>query len=61
MDLLISLLILALVIGLIFYLIGMLPIDARFKQIVQVILIIIAVIFLLQMLVGPGGNLLRIR
>ena len=50
MSLLISILVTILVIGLILYLIGMLPIDARMKQIARVIVIIIGIIALLRAL-----------
>ena len=50
MNLLISVLITFLVIILILYLINMLPIDGRAKQIVRVIVIIIGVLSLLKYL-----------
>jgi hypothetical protein len=50
MSLLISILITFLVIILVLYLVNMLPLDARAKQIVQVIVIIIGVISLLKYL-----------
>ena len=50
MNLLISVLITFLVIVLVLYLINMLPIDGRAKQIVRVIVIIIGVLYLLRAL-----------
>jgi hypothetical protein len=50
MSLIISLLITFLVVVLVLYLINMLPIDARAKQIARVIVIIIGVVSLLRLL-----------
>ena len=50
MTLIISLLITFLVVILVLYLINMLPIDARAKQIARVIVIIIGVVALLRLL-----------
>jgi hypothetical protein len=50
MNLLISILITFLVIILVLYLINMLPIDGRAKQIVRVIVIVIGVLYLLRAL-----------
>ncbi len=50
MSLLISVLITFLVIILILYLINMLPIDGRAKQIVRIIVIIIGMLYLLRAL-----------
>ncbi len=50
MNILISLLITFLVIVLVLYLIGMLPIDGKAKQIARVIVIIIGVVSLLRYL-----------
>lgn len=50
MSLLISLLVTILVIFLVLYLIGMLPIDARAKQIARIIVIIIGIVSLLKYL-----------
>ncbi|WP_411506324.1 Thivi_2564 family membrane protein [Brucella anthropi] len=50
MSILISLLITILVIFLVLYLINMLPLDARAKQIAQLIVIIIGIISLLKYL-----------
>jgi len=48
---LITLFVLIVVLGLVYYLVGMLPIDARLKNILIVILIVIAIIVLLNMLI----------
>ena len=48
MGILISILITFLVIVLVLYLINMLPIDGRAKQIVRVIVIIIGILYLLR-------------
>jgi hypothetical protein len=45
---LVSLLVAVLVIGLLFYLIGMLPVDGRVKMVANVILIVIAIVWLLR-------------
>jgi hypothetical protein len=50
MNLLISVLITFLVIILILYLINLLPIDGRAKQIVRVIVIVIGILYLLRAL-----------
>jgi hypothetical protein len=50
MSIIISLLITFLVVILVLYLINMLPIDARAKQIARVIVIIIGVVSLLRLL-----------
>jgi hypothetical protein len=50
MNLLISVLITFLVIILILYLVNMLPIDGRAKQIVRVIVIVIGILYLLRAL-----------
>lgn len=50
MNILISLLITFLVIVLVLYLIGMLPIDGKAKQIARIIVIIIGVVSLLRYL-----------
>ncbi len=55
MGLLISILITFLVVILVLYLINLLPIDGRAKQIVRVVVIIIGILYLLRylMTVGP--------
>ncbi|MDR6632259.1 MULTISPECIES: Thivi_2564 family membrane protein [Phyllobacterium] len=50
MSILISLLITVLVIFLVLYLVQMLPLDARAKQIAQVIVVVIGIISLLRYL-----------
>ncbi len=50
MDVLIGVIITFLVVILVLYLVNMLPIDGRAKQIVRVIVIIIGVIYLLKYL-----------
>ena len=50
---LIDLLIMVIVFGLLFYLVGMLPIAQPFKTAAQVILIIIAIVFLLGYMPFP--------
>jgi uncharacterized membrane protein len=59
-DLLIQILIFALVFGAIYYIITLLPIDPRFKQIVLIILGLIAVIWLIFLLLGVAGNAPRL-
>lgn len=60
MDL-VSLLIAVVVLGLLFYVVGLLPLPAPFKTIAHVIVILIALIYLLGILgYGPGVNL-RVR
>lgn len=55
-SLLISLLVAVIVIGLAFWLVGMLPFDAKLMQIVRVILVVICVLYVLQMLFHPFGG-----
>jgi hypothetical protein len=50
MSLLISILITFLVVVLVLYLVNMLPIDGRAKQIVRIIVIVIGVLYLLRAL-----------
>lgn len=50
---LVSLVVMVLVLALILYLISILPIDGRIKQIATVLVVIIAIIWLLQVFVGP--------
>jgi|APTNR8051073442_1049403.scaffolds.fasta_scaffold56474_2 hypothetical protein len=60
MDL-ISLLIVVVVLGLLVYVVGLLPLPAPFKLIAHIIVVIIAVVYLLGLLgYGPGVDL-RIR
>ena len=51
-NLLVSLLILAVVAGIAYWLLGMLPLPAPFRQIVQVIVILICLLVLLGVLFG---------
>jgi hypothetical protein len=50
---LVGLLIAVLVIAIVLYLISILPIDARIKQIATVLVVIVAIIWLLQVFTGP--------
>jgi len=60
MDL-VSLLVAVIVLGLLVYVVGLLPLPAPFKTIAHILVILIAVIYLLGLLgYGPGVNL-RIR
>lgn len=52
MAFLITLFILVIVFGLLFWLVGLLPIDPKFKQVAQVILILFLVLYLLGVLFG---------
>jgi len=56
---LIGLLIFVIILGLIFWVIGMIPIPAPFKTIAYVVLAVIILIYLLEMLgaLGPIGTL----
>jgi hypothetical protein len=62
---LISLLIMCLVLGLLYYLIQMLPLPPPFKQIALVVIIIIAIIWLLENFgggfLGPSRGCLGLR
>jgi hypothetical protein len=49
---LVVLVILVIVFGLIMWLISALPIDDRFKRVAQILMILVAIIFLLSMLFG---------
>lgn len=54
---LIQLIIALVIIGAVLYILTLLPIDARIKQIINVIVIVVIVIWLLQLLLGstyPG-------
>lgn len=55
MGILITILILALVFGLIYWIIGLLPIAQPFKNVVLVVFGVIALIYLLGLLLGFGG------
>ncbi len=57
MDL-VSLLIVVVVLGLLIYVVGLLPLPAPFKTIANIIVILIAIVYLLGLLgYGPGVNL----
>ena len=61
MDL-VSLLIAVVVLGLLFYVVGLLPLPTPFKTIAKVIVIVIAIIYLLGLLgYGPGVRLRHSR
>jgi hypothetical protein len=47
---LISLLVYLIVIGLILYLVGLLPIDATIKRIIQIVVLVIVILWLVQAL-----------
>ena len=53
-NMLITLIITLVVIGLLIWLVDMLPIDAQIKLIIRVISIVAAIIWLLQILLGGG-------
>lgn len=55
-ETLITLLILIVVLGAVIYLLDLLPIDDRFKQIAKVLVIVVAVILLLLQLVPLVGG-----
>ena len=48
------------VIGLILYVVQLLPIDATIKRIIYIVLVVFIVIYLLQLLVGVGP-VIRLR
>jgi hypothetical protein len=54
MGLLISILITFLVVILVLYLVNLLPIDGRAKQIVRIIVIIVGILYLLRYLMTAG-------
>ena len=59
---LVEIIILLIVIGLLLWLVNILPIDAQIKQIIKVIVVVVIVIWLLYLLVGlmpahPPGRL----
>ncbi len=57
---LISLIIFLEVIGLILWLVSMLPIDATIQRIIHVVVIIVVVLYILQAFLGPGFGDIRI-
>jgi uncharacterized membrane protein len=57
MDL-VSLLVAIIVLGLLIYVVGLLPLPAPFKTVAHILVIIIAIVYLLGLLgYGPGVNL----
>ena len=48
MSMLVSLLVAVLVVGLVLYLLDMLPMDGRMKRIVQLVVLVIAILYLLR-------------
>jgi hypothetical protein len=57
MDL-VSLLVAIIVLGLLIYVVGLLPLPAPFKTVAHILVVLIAIIYLLGLLgVGPGVNL----
>lgn len=60
-SLLISLLVIGLIIGLIVYLVRILPIPAPFGNVIIAVICVIAIIWLLEALVGGGGLSLGLR
>lgn len=54
MGLLISILITFLVVILVLYLVNLLPIDGRAKQIVRIVVILVGILYLLRYLMATG-------
>ncbi len=54
MGLLISILITFLVVILVLYLVNLLPIDGRAKQIVRIVVILVGILYLLRYLLATG-------
>lgn len=52
---LLQVLILLLVVGAVLYLLNIIPIDGRIKQIIQVIVIVVVAIWLLKLLLPAAG------
>lgn len=46
---LVSLIVLLVVVGIVLYLIQLLPIDATFKQIIRIVIVLAALLYVLQM------------
>ena len=57
---LIGILVFLIVIGLILYVVQLLPIDATIKRIIYIVLVVFILIYLLQLLVGVGP-VIRLR
>ena len=51
-----QLLIAIIVVGAVLYILGLLPIDATFKKIAYVLIIVIFAIYAIQILFGAGGS-----
>lgn len=56
MGILIQLVVFIVVIALVFYLIGMLPLDARLMQVVRILVVLICLVFLMQLMFGTLGG-----
>jgi hypothetical protein len=54
LELLLSLVIVLLIVGLLLYVINLLPLDPNIRQIIQAIVVIFIVIWLLSILLGVG-------
>lgn len=54
---LISLVIFLIVVGLLLWLVSLLPIDATIQKIIHVVVIICVVLYILQLFVGPMGDI----
>jgi len=50
----VSLIVALIILGLVVYLIGLLPIDAAIMQVIRVVAIIVAVLYVLSVLFGVG-------
>lgn len=57
---LLSLLIALIIVGAVLYIMNLLPIDARIKSIITVLVIVLVAIWALQVLLGGGGHRLVI-
>lgn len=58
---LISLLVYLIVVGLLLYVVGLLPIDATIKRIIQVVVLVVVILWLLQTLgLLAGFDMMRI-
>jgi hypothetical protein len=55
-ELLVSLLVFLLILGLVWYVIQMLPLPEPFGRIAQVVLVVVAIIFLIYFLMGALGS-----
>jgi len=57
---LIGILVFLIVVGLVLYIVQLLPIDATIKRIIYVVVLVVILIYLLQILVGTGP-VIRLR